>query len=485
MTEFEEDVLSGGDSDVFLEGKEQFAEYNEESTEPEDRYNIVWSICLLFGIALLFPFNAYITASDYWFLIFPCFANLFIFVLVLAYNYPAIAALYFNIVHGNKFSLTGRFVVCLGVDIVVLTVIPVVSSFELGIAPLIVSLIGIFLSGFFTSMLFGTVLGFVSMFPPSYTTAVMSGNGVAGVIVGLLRIITRLIFGSDEAGLRISSDVYFGCAVLTMVITLVAYFWMLRLPYVKYRMSRQRLVETTESPETLTFSEVPTPPKGRAKNTATAPLYQGKNNGNPQWMSDYQKERVSSSDGELTSLTSSEMPEEEHVTWQMVLPKIWREALLVFTTFLTTLAIFPGYVILVNPCADCIYPIAIVFVFQVFDFVGRTIPRFTIFTPRDWMWLPIVGRIIFIALFTICIQPKWLDSDWWAYGFMVIFALSNGYLGTLCMVYAPSRVDTDKEKETAGAIMSFFLNFGIFFAAHVSLLFYYAVEGSDGFQLYC
>jgi hypothetical protein len=36
------------------------------------------------------------------------------------------------------------------------------------------------------------VLGLASLLPPKYITAVMSGNGVAGILAGLLRIITKL-----------------------------------------------------------------------------------------------------------------------------------------------------------------------------------------------------------------------------------------------------------------------------------------------------
>lgn len=41
------------------------------------------------------------------------------------------------------------------------------------------------------AMLFGTILGLGALFPPQFTGAIMAGNGIAGIIAGGLRIITK------------------------------------------------------------------------------------------------------------------------------------------------------------------------------------------------------------------------------------------------------------------------------------------------------
>jgi len=54
---------------------------------------------------------------------------------------------------------------------------------------------------------------------------------------------------------------------------------------------------------------------------------------------------------------------------------------------------------------------------------------------------------------------------------MAIFAISNGYVTSLSMMYAPTFVDTDQEREMAGFFMSCCLNFGIFAGSNIALLF--------------
>ena len=63
-------------------------------------------------------------------------------------------------------------------------------------------------------------------------------------------------------------------------------------------------------------------------------------------------------------------------------------------------------------------------------------------------------------------------DPWWTYSWDVIFALSNGYFGTVCMVYGnghPELNDID-DKRTAGFLMPFAVNAGILAAMGVTFL---------------
>jgi hypothetical protein len=63
------------------------------------------------------------------------------------------------------------------------------------------TLVVTFLIGIAFTMQFGSILGFGAIFPPSYTTAIMSGMGISGVMVGLLRIITKASLSGLESGM--------------------------------------------------------------------------------------------------------------------------------------------------------------------------------------------------------------------------------------------------------------------------------------------
>jgi hypothetical protein len=50
----------------------------------------------------------------------------------------------------------------------------------------------VFFIGVATAVLQSSVFGFASMFPPIYSQAVMSGQGFAGIIASVLRIVTKV-----------------------------------------------------------------------------------------------------------------------------------------------------------------------------------------------------------------------------------------------------------------------------------------------------
>uniref|UniRef100_A0A671TCJ2 Solute carrier family 29 member 1 (Augustine blood group) n=1 Tax=Sparus aurata TaxID=8175 RepID=A0A671TCJ2_SPAAU len=66
--------------------------------------------------------------------------------------------------------------------------------------------------------------------------------------------------------------------------------------------------------------------------------------------------------------------------------------------------------------------------------------------------------------------PVFFHHDGWFIFFMIIFAFSNGYLASLCMCFGPKNV-LPHEAETAGAIMAFFLSLGLALGASLSFVF--------------
>jgi len=75
------------------------------------------------------------------------------------------------------------------------------------------------------------------MLPPLYTQAVMGGNGVAGVSICVIRLITKGVYssGSFEDN-RMSALLYFGVAAGVVLICLVLFQLATTLPFVKYYM---------------------------------------------------------------------------------------------------------------------------------------------------------------------------------------------------------------------------------------------------------
>lgn len=153
-------------------------------------------------------------------------------------------------------------------------------------------------------------------------------------------------------------------------------------------------------------------------------------------------------------------------------------AIQVFVCFFVTFVVFPGtslgtkFDFLGTTNRDFAwFAVLMITTFNVFDTIGRFAGGYKqIFTPSSVFTLT-VFRLIFIPIFVLIqvkANPAWLfQSDWFRLFNMAIFALTNGYNSTLCMIYGPSLVE-DKNKERAGLLMSFHLVGGIFAGALVA-----------------
>jgi len=165
---------------------------------------------------------------------------------------------------------------------------------------------------------------------------------------------------------------------------------------------------------------------------------------------------------------------------KVVFKKIWPEAAIVWSVFFVTLGLFPGITSQIQSnsnLANDWFGIILVAIFVGGDFLGRVVPRWLIIFSTRTMWIPVILRYSFFVLFCLCIKPLVFHDNYIVYILMAVFAITNGYLSTLGMMFGPVKVDM-YEKQEAGFIMSFALNFGIFCGVHFALLILYLLTGS-------
>lgn len=98
-----------------------------------------------------------------------------------------------------------------------------------------------------SAICFGSALGLTASFPAHYTTAVMIGNGVAGIIVGLLRIITKISLPDTAEGLQTATIIYFALAALSMAVCLVGFWYMLRVPFARHFLDERAVAADVSS----------------------------------------------------------------------------------------------------------------------------------------------------------------------------------------------------------------------------------------------
>jgi hypothetical protein len=88
----------------------------------------------------------------------------------------------------------------------------------------------VFIIGLGTAVLQSSLFGFASQYPPIYNQSLMAGQGVAGILASVLRIITKGSMNDDLTG---SALVYFALVTVVMTACIVCYILMLRMPFTK------------------------------------------------------------------------------------------------------------------------------------------------------------------------------------------------------------------------------------------------------------
>ena len=206
-------------------------------------------------------------------------------------------------------------------------------------------------------------------------------------------------------------------------------------------------------------------------------------------------ERDSRDSGEAIPYPSPEQPaHSSSVSYEAIWAVFWQlkvPALSVMFTFVVTIAIFPALVVFLQSTERCKSPerfyndLFVPFLFllyNLFDFSGRVLASYLPcpFTAAT-SWVPSVARVVFIPLFLLCKVgssqlPVVFNSDACSILFMILFALSNGYVASCCMMLGAAEV-TGKDSPLAGTIMVFCLTLGLCLGACSSFIVVYISQG--------
>ncbi|KIV81035.1 hypothetical protein PV11_08488 [Exophiala sideris] len=307
-------------------------------------------------------------------------------------------------------------------------------------------LVAIFFASFSTGLIQNGLFSFASGFGRSeYTQAIMTGQAVAGVLPPLAQIISVLAVkrpdgaGSTDAS-PTSAFIYFLTATAVSIIALLAFFYLLRRHY--HHNSLKSAAESTTN--------------GTAEGD------------------------VITDDARIAGSDSDEVSPEERpsVSLTKLFLKMPFLCAAVFICFGVTM-VFPVFTASIRSVGDVDSAIFIPTAFLLWnigDLVGRlsTLWRRISLTHYPFaLFCLAMARLLFIPLYFLCnIKGKGavVSSDFF---YLVIvqflFGLSNGYLGSECMMGAGEWVAPD-EREAAGGFMGLMLVSGLTVGSLLSFL---------------
>ncbi|KAM5125525.1 equilibrative nucleoside transporter 1 isoform 1-T4 [Mantella aurantiaca] len=447
---------------------------------PKDRYNAVWLIFFTLGLGTLLPWNFFMTATMYFtsrlgepanarmasddgFTTDPANNSLtndpnstefralepprtqlqskFNNVMTLCAMLPLLIFTCLNsILHSRipqKIRIAGSLAAIFLVFL--LTAIFVKVSFS-PVTFFTVTMIKIVFINSFGALLQGSLFGLAALFPASYTAPIMSGQGLAGTFAAFA-MICALASGS---AMEDSAFGYFITACVVILLALLSYLVLPKLEFYRYYTSENLNTATSNSDH-----------------------------------NDMELKKDLLKGDPVTEAGGNKQGKPSIIN---ILKKIWVLALSVCLVFAVTIGIFPAVTAdvkstIAGDSAWGMYfiPVSCFLNFNLLDWAGRSLTARFMWPGKDSKLLPImvVARLIFLPLFMLCnvmprqYMPVLLAHDAWYICIMIIFALSNGYLASLCMCFGPKKVD-GYEAETAGAIMAFFLSLGLALGAAFS-----------------
>eukprot|EP01089_Gocevia_fonbrunei_P021855 TRINITY_DN8639_c0_g1_i1.p1 TRINITY_DN8639_c0_g1~~TRINITY_DN8639_c0_g1_i1.p1 ORF type:complete len:212 (+),score=21.60 TRINITY_DN8639_c0_g1_i1:63-638(+) len=171
---------------------------------------LVYYGCLLLGVGLLFPWNGLINGIDYFDLKFEEYNPAF--VLPLVYSVCNLLSFIMVVLCATHISFRIRIIpsfLAFSVILISLTLLELFSSGKLVLFLTTCGFVGVL--GFFEAVVQGSVYGLAALFPPSKETtqAVAIGQAWSGLVVSIIRIITKASLPQTDDGIIVSSNIFF------------------------------------------------------------------------------------------------------------------------------------------------------------------------------------------------------------------------------------------------------------------------------------
>ncbi|KAK3279206.1 hypothetical protein CYMTET_12898 [Cymbomonas tetramitiformis] len=416
----------------------------------------IYANFVLFGTANLILYNAFITACDYYASLFGSTFEYYVAAVLIITNTLGMIYLVYGHHCTDKLAL-GTSVNCaqdldtLNVANAVLLAISICIPFVKS-APAVLLLAGA--CGWFNAIQQSRLNEISSRCHSSHVSALQTGLGLSGVLVGLLRIACKLAFPDAKF---LSAVAFFALSALITLLALVAYLML-------FKPSEYIRRHTGMPPVDKSFLE----------------------NDSISYLSDSLLESAveksnSDQDAPLVSQTREAASPKSHEDVGFAL--LWRPIVGVGLNFLVTLTLFPGLTSQLESNEFGLrhgwWPVLLITEFNVGDMLGKWVTSLDRCRPyfpsvaRLPLWA--IARLIFFPLFlgiaidwgesadgVMAVLGTLFRSDYFVLAVMLVFSFSNGFLGSVCMVLAPEiAVQQGQDPGAAGICMVFYLMFGL------------------------
>ncbi|CAO2187400.1 unnamed protein product [Urochloa humidicola] len=385
---------------------------------PADRLGLGYLIFFTLGAGFLLPWNAFITAVDYFAFLYPGAPVDRVF--SVAYMLSCLLPLLLIVLCFPKSSAPARINTGLALFTLALLVVPAMDAAYVKGRPGLygafdVTVAATVLCGVADALVQGGVIGFAGELPERYMQAVVAGTAASGVLVSAMRVFTKALYPQDAHGLRQSAILYFIVGIVVMILCIVCYNVADKLPVVVYYKNIKKRAQKAEVGGGMT---------------------------GPAWRS---------------------------TLWSIVGTVKWN-GIGVILIYAVTLSIFPGYITedVHSEALKDWYPILLIGAYNVFDLIGKALPAVYFLQNANIAVAGSFARLLFYPLFYGCLHgPSFFRTEIPVTILTCLLGLTNGYLTSILMILAPKAVPIH-HSETAGIVIVLFLVVGLVIGSFVA-----------------
>lgn len=232
---------------------------------PKDHYGLVYIVFFLQGVGMLFPWNVFITAAQYFHVRLKGTAFQDNFENIFSFSYSFSNLIFMSVAvrwaHLPVFNMRSTVVVpqIVTAAIFAATTAMVLDDSIPGNMLFVVTALFVLVTGVTAALIQAGIFGLAGRFPSMYTQAVMSGQGVAGMTVSVISLFTALSAPCTGSGtgpswhqIQPASFSYFLSSTIVILLTLVAFILLTRSDFAQFY-----AFASTESDEALSAASSP------------------------------------------------------------------------------------------------------------------------------------------------------------------------------------------------------------------------------------
>ncbi|KAH8968424.1 hypothetical protein BDL97_03G127000 [Sphagnum fallax] len=418
-----------------------------ETPEPRDEYNAAYSVFFALGVGLILPWNAFISAVDYFQVLYPDAHTDRVF--ALAYMFPCLFTLVYLTFYCRKFSASSRINGGLTLFLAAIVLIPIVDQLFItgsqgSQATQYVTVGAGITMGIANAIMEGSLVGVAGELPERYMQAFVAGTAGSGVIASVLRVITKGALPQTVQGLRLSANIYFCVTAIFLSICILAYNLVYKLPIMVYYTNLK--LDALES---------------AVQNNADDQEHVA-----PKSVTNSEEMEHTSIHDRIVSVSKMVDP----VSYWWVWSQIKWLAISATIIYLVTLSIFPGYITedVHSAYLGNWYPVLLILSYNVFDLLGKMLTSVYIIKSQKVMISGSFARLVFFPLFYMVLHgPAVLRTEVLVFILTSLLGVTNGYFTSVHMIVAPKTVSL-LEAETAGIIMVLFFISGLLLGSLLS-----------------